>query len=139
MRSGFLVTLFVFFTIGLSACAVTPAATPDTPSMPLPESTATITLPPEATHAPAILQETPAQSTPTFTPTPAELPDGKQLVDDFCTVCHSIERVSASKKSPAEWQATVERMLGYATERGKFEFTPEQEQAIILYLGETYR
>jgi cytochrome c5 len=55
--------------------------------------------------------------------------DGNALIDERCTVCHSRERIDQAQKSPEEWAATVDRMIGYGAQ-----LTPEERQAVIDYL-----
>jgi len=38
--------------------------------------------------------------------------DGKALVEERCTVCHSLQNVTSAKKSRDGWQSTIERMIG---------------------------
>ena len=42
------------------------------------------------------------------------LPDGpgKQIVQDACSVCHGTDMVTSKRRSRAEWQETVQDMMG---------------------------
>ena len=62
----------------------------------------------------------------------AEL-DGKTLVEERCTKCHSLETVTGAKKSPDGWQSNVERMIGHGAQLDEAE-----KAAVIDYLSETY-
>lgn len=37
---------------------------------------------------------------------------GEELLQERCTVCHSLDRPEAAIKIQAEWEATVQRMRG---------------------------
>jgi cytochrome c5 len=60
--------------------------------------------------------------------------DGKALTEERCTKCHDLGRVEAAQKSPEEWKANVERMVGLGAELNE-----EEQQAVIDYLAETYK
>ena len=55
--------------------------------------------------------------------------DGNALVNERCTVCHTRDRIDQAQKSPEEWAATVDRMMGYGAQ-----LTPEERQAVLDYL-----
>ena len=59
--------------------------------------------------------------------------DGKALVEERCSVCHGLDRVTSASKSRDEWQANVERMV----EQGA-DLNAEEQQAVVEYLAETY-
>jgi len=48
---------------------------------------------------------------------PTTLPDGqgKELVEGGCALCHGLDRVAAAKRSPAEWQKIVDRMMFFGS------------------------
>ena len=80
-------------------------------------------------------------SVPTATPppakpttAPAQALDGKALMNERCTVCHSTERIQAAKKSKAEWEATVSRMKGKGAKLNDAETT-----ALLDFLAATYK
>ncbi len=54
----------------------------------------------------------------------------KPLLDKRCTVCHSRERIDQAQKTPEEWAATVDRMIGNGAQ-----LSPEERQAVIDYLA----
>jgi hypothetical protein len=68
--------------------------------------------------------------------TEGELAVGKALVDSHCNRCHTLDRVYQSKKSPAEWRATVTRMVRYARGTEGF-FKPGEDERIIQFLSAT--
>lgn len=73
--------------------------------------------------------------TPTLEPAPTPLPaaDGQALVQERCTVCHSLDRVRQSRKTEAEWKATVERMRGKGAR-----LSADELEVVIRYLASTY-
>jgi mono/diheme cytochrome c family protein len=66
---------------------------------------------------------------------PVSLPDGagKDLVEAQCSVCHGLDRVALSQRSPAEWDKIVRRMtfLG-ATASG------DDTRAMVAYLNDKF-
>jgi cytochrome c5 len=72
-------------------------------------------------------QETPAADTPPAGAT------GGELVQERCTGCHSLERVTSAHKTEAEWEATVERMRDNGAQ-----LTDAEAQTVIDYLSKTY-
>lgn len=71
------------------------------------------------------------QVTPTAPPAPL---DGKTLVDERCSVCHTLERVQeaiqAKKYDWSGWEATVERMVGNGAR-----LTEEEQRTVLDYLA----
>ncbi len=65
--------------------------------------------------------------------TPAA-PDGQTLMQERCSVCHSLSRVTSAHKSAAEWKVSVDRMVA----RGA-QLTPAEEQVLLDYLAATYK
>jgi ferredoxin-NADP reductase/cytochrome c2 len=65
-----------------------------------------------------------------------ELAVGKAPVDSHCNRCHTLDRAYESKKSPAEWRATVMRMVRYARGTDGF-FRPGEDERIIQVLSAT--
>jgi ferredoxin-NADP reductase len=68
--------------------------------------------------------------------TEGELAVGRALVDSHCNRCHTLDRAYQSKKSPAEWTATVTRMVQYARGTEGF-FKPGEDERIIQFLSAT--
>ncbi len=80
---------------------------------------------------------TPAETTaPPQEEQPADQPasgEGAVLLEERCTSCHGVGRVTAESKTEAEWEQTVVRMVNKGAELN------EDEQAILIqYLAETY-
>lgn len=60
-------------------------------------------------------------------------PDGGVLVQDRCSTCHSLDRVTNASKSRDDWESTVDRMI----RRGAVLDSAERE-TVVDYLAETY-
>ena len=60
-------------------------------------------------------------------------PEGQSLVQERCTKCHDMKRITRAKKTVEEWAATVERMVSKGANLG-----PVEKEAVIQYLAETY-
>jgi len=67
-------------------------------------------------------------------PGPAPVADGATLLQERCTVCHTLERVESAHKSAEEWERTVSRMVG----RGA-RLTAEEKTILVEYLATHYR
>ena len=59
--------------------------------------------------------------------------DGEALLKGRCTECHSLSRVEQARKTEADWQKTVQRMVGTGAALNE-----EEQAAVIKYLAETY-
>jgi mono/diheme cytochrome c family protein len=59
--------------------------------------------------------------------------DGKALVEERCTQCHTLDRVTSAHKTKEEWTTTVERMVSNGAN-----LDAEEQAAVIAYLAETY-
>jgi hypothetical protein len=60
--------------------------------------------------------------------------NGQALMQDRCTVCHSLTRVTSAHKTADEWKLTVDRMVN----RGA-QLSTQEEQALIEYLAQNYK
>ena len=59
--------------------------------------------------------------------------EGASILEERCTVCHSLDRVEQKQKTHEEWTTTVTRMIGKGAELS------ESEQATLIdHLTETY-
>lgn len=91
-----------------------------------------------ACGGPAPLQEEPTVA-PTPTPQeeePTEEPasiEGESLLQERCTSCHSLSRVTQAQKTREEWEQTVTRMVGKGAQ-----LNADEQAALIEYLAETY-
>jgi len=59
--------------------------------------------------------------------------DGATLVQDRCTKCHTLERVTSAKKNADQWTQTVNRMISNGAQ-----LTDQEKQVVIDYLAKTY-
>ena len=71
------------------------------------------------------------QSAPTIAP--ASGGNGEALLNDRCTKCHSLDRVTSAKKSAGDWEKTVTRMVGNGAK-----LTSEEQKVLVDYLAKTY-
>jgi len=60
--------------------------------------------------------------------------DGAKLLDERCSVCHKAERPKAAKKSLADWDKTVARMIGKGAK-----LSDQEKKALVEYLAKTYK
>ena len=58
---------------------------------------------------------------------------GALAVRENCLICHSDELISSQRLTPAQWQAEVDKMIGWGAPVPK-----EQAGALAAYLTETY-
>jgi cytochrome c5 len=158
-----LIAMFLFLALGmvLTACGSKAQATATqlpavqaTATLP-PAVQATVTLPPAvqatatqppvlatATQPPAVqatATQPPAVPTTatqppanTATVTPAT-PDGAALLNERCTVCHSLTRVTSARKSADQWNQTVSRMV-----QNGAQLTSAEQTELVNYLAKTY-
>jgi cytochrome c5 len=68
-------------------------------------------------------------------PAPVSLADGaaKPLVEGGCALCHGLDRVVAAKRSKAEWQTIVNRMVYFGSP-----ISGDQEASVVDYLAANY-
>jgi cytochrome c5 len=69
---------------------------------------------------------------PTVVPTSGS-GNGEALLKDRCTKCHSLDRVTSAKKSSADWETTVARMVGKGAK-----LTSDEQKVLVEYLAKTY-
>ena len=110
---------------GLGASSPTAATVPPS-KVPPTETSAPVGSPVAATDTPAG-----ATLEPTAMPSPAF--DGQTLLQDRCTVCHTLTRVTSAHKTAAQWETTVVRMVG----KGAV-LSAEEQDFLIQYLAQTY-
>jgi competence protein ComEA len=60
--------------------------------------------------------------------------DGASLMQDRCSVCHSLSRVTSAHKTAAEWTTSVERMVSHGAQ-----LTSQEQQTLIDYLAANYK
>ena len=82
---------------------------------------------PQPSSAPA--QPTTASSAPQGAPAV----DGATLMNERCSVCHTTDRIKNAKKSQADWDATVTRMIGHGAK-----LSAAEKPVLVDYLAKTY-
>lgn len=71
---------------------------------------------------------------PTLSASPVLPADGATLLRERCTGCHGLERVEGTRKTPEEWEQTVDRMIRRGAKLS------EAERAVLIeYLAAHYR
>jgi glucose/arabinose dehydrogenase len=90
------------------------------------------------TQAPTDVPEPTAELSPLESPLdspiePPPPPDGQVLLQERCTVCHGLERITGAGKSREEWETTVDRMIDKGAE-----LDAEERDVLVDYLTETY-
>jgi hypothetical protein len=54
-------------------------------------------------------------------------------LQERCTACHSLSRVTQAQKTREQWEQTVVRMVGKGAQ-----LNADERAALIKYLAETY-
>jgi hypothetical protein len=58
---------------------------------------------------------------------------GQALMQERCSVCHSLERIQSAQKTADQWKTTVDRMINHGAQ-----LTSSEETTLIDYLAQTY-
>ena len=58
---------------------------------------------------------------------------GQTLMQQRCSVCHGLNRVTSAQKTADQWKTTVDRMINNGAQ-----LTPAEEQTLVAYLAQTY-
>jgi cytochrome c5 len=64
----------------------------------------------------------------------AAKPDGAAILKERCGTCHSADRVKGMKKSKAEWDKIVSRMISKGAK-----LSAEEKGALVDHLAKTYK
>jgi Quinohemoprotein amine dehydrogenase A, alpha subunit, haem binding len=75
----------------------------------------------------------PTQPPPQATSADAPAIDAAALLQTRCTICHTLDRVEQARKTSAEWDQTVTRMIGKGAQ-----LSDAEKQALVAYLAKTY-
>ena len=115
------------------AATQTPAPSPtQPPAATLPQATA---VPPTAVPTNTQPPAPTATQAPAATDTqPAAALDGKALVTERCSACHSLGRVTSKTESLSEWTEIVDNMIS----RGA-DLSADERAAVIAFLAATYK
>jgi cytochrome c5 len=60
--------------------------------------------------------------------------DAAKLLEERCSVCHKSDRPKAAKKSMADWDKTVTRMVGKGAK-----LSEPEKKSLVEYLAKTYK
>jgi mono/diheme cytochrome c family protein len=108
-----LAALLLLMVLGVAACS----SEPEEPTAPA-EQEQTVPEPAEESEPPSEGSESGAA-------------DGEALVEQKCTLCHTLDRVDQASKSADEWSATVDRMVGHG-----LVVTDDEKTVIVDYLAQ---
>lgn len=125
----------------VSGCGAAPTpVSPATQAAPT-EASGTAT-PAAATEVPATVTNAAVQtSTETAEePTPSQPPpteevqqpvvDGQALLQERCTKCHGLDKVTSAAKNEAQWKVTIDRMVAKGAQ-----LTPDEVQVLAAFLA----
>ena len=119
----------------LSACGGAPPepAAPEPTEM-APEPTQAAPEPTEAPTEAAVEAATAPPAEPAEEPAEALVSiDAEALLQERCTVCHSLRQTEAARYTREQWDDTVTRMVDRGAELGD-----EEKSVLIDYLAQTY-
>jgi cytochrome c5 len=60
--------------------------------------------------------------------------DGQALLQERCSVCHSMDRVTSAHKTADQWTTTVQRMVSKGAQ-----LNSQEQQTLIDYLAANYK
>jgi cytochrome c-type biogenesis protein CcmH/NrfF len=69
----------------------------------------------------------------TSTPAATTTLDGATLIQQRCSRCHPLTRVTSARHTATEWQTIVNQMI-----RRGANLTPDEESVVVDYLAATY-
>ena len=64
---------------------------------------------------------------------PVPVADGAALLQERCTVCHSLDRVKQAKKTRDQWTQTVTKMISNGAK-----LNAAEQSTLLDYLSKTY-
>ena len=70
---------------------------------------------------------------PTSGSTGSSTADGQTLMQQRCSVCHSLSRITSGQKTATQWKVTVDKMINNGAQ-----LSPAEEQTLVNYLAQTY-
>ena len=77
--------------------------------------------------------DTPPAGTGRVPPPVSSSLDGAELLQERCSVCHSIDRATSKKLTADEWNTLVIRMIGKGAE-----LNPQEQQLLVDYLAQNF-
>jgi cytochrome c5 len=60
--------------------------------------------------------------------------DGAALLEERCSVCHKSERPKSAKKTKADWEKTVARMIGKGAQ-----LSTDEKAILVDHLARNYK
>jgi mono/diheme cytochrome c family protein len=60
--------------------------------------------------------------------------DGFALMQERCSSCHGLDKITSAHETTAEWQSIVEKMIKFGAQ-----LNTQEEQILIDYLAQNYR
>jgi quinohemoprotein amine dehydrogenase len=73
-------------------------------------------------------------TSPSATSPSSSISSGQTLMQQRCSVCHSLSRIETTHKTTDQWKTTVDRMISHGAQ-----LTPQEEQTLIDYLAQNYK
>jgi mono/diheme cytochrome c family protein len=74
-----------------------------------------------------------SSSTPSSNAAGGSSAGGLALMQQRCSACHSLSRVTSVQKTAAQWKSTVDRMVNNGAR-----LSPAEEQTLVNYLAQNY-
>ncbi len=75
-----------------------------------------------------------SNSSPTSTSSSGSASDGQMLMQQRCSVCHSLDRITSAHKTASQWKMTVDRMINNGAQ-----LSTQEEQTLVAYLAQNYK
>jgi len=75
-----------------------------------------------------------SNATPTTASSSGATSAGQTLMEQRCTVCHSVSRITSAHHTAAEWKTTVDRMINKGAQ-----LSSSEEQTLLDYLAKNYK
>ena len=131
MTRSFRVMVVILVLVLLTACAKT--AEPTSVLQPSPTEQSE-TLPTQAQLEPTTSSSSPVQP-PAVAPADPEIVamQGQTLLEERCTTCHALSKVTSTTASLEEWESIVENMI----QRGA-NLSDEEKTILVQFLGDNY-
>jgi phage FluMu protein Com len=132
------IVLFLLIVFFISACSGTSGeTTPTQEKFQMPDASPSL----ESKEEPIASSEPSKTSEPTAEASPLaeesigveSIAIGKTLLEERCTKCHDLNRVTSKSKTLEEWKTTVDRMVNKGADLDMVE-----QEILIRYLAETY-
>ena len=127
-------TLFVVLLTGLLLVACGQTSTPVVPT----SGGVTIDTPEAPTSQPGDPTSQPeaptSQPEASVVPTSISTLDGRALMQERCTKCHTTDRIESAHKTAEQWKTTVNRMISKGAE-----LNPQEAQVLVDFLAQNFK